>query len=181
MGDSTDCKAKNSNNQNCSANCIVLLKKDFVYCLIIFAIFFVLLLVLAFTNSPNAFDHFSFASTLTSIILSVIAIFMTLLNESKSDNIKSRIDASVEKVESVTDQLQKIALDVNSKFGQLEYMTSEINTQQKNLLIAINKAVSNTDEIRRQNNLISKTMTFDPTKEKEMGDGFQPYDDVTIL
>ena len=97
-----------SQNKECST----LIKRDFLYVVIILVIVSIAILASAFSNDQKAIDLFSFASTITSIILSVLAIFMTLISEYKNENTKTKIDMATNKIEQSTEH----ALSVQRKF-----------------------------------------------------------------
>lgn len=99
-----------SQNKECST----LIKRDFLYVVIILVIVSIAILASAFSNDQKAIDLFSFASTITSIILSVLAIFMTLISEYKNENTKTKIDMATNKIEQSTEQL----LSVQEKFDK---------------------------------------------------------------
>lgn len=69
--------------------CEKLLKKDIVYCFIIFFLFVVGLLTWKLGDNKTVFDQISFAGTVSSIILSVIAIFMTIASENKNTSMRN--------------------------------------------------------------------------------------------
>ena len=65
---------------------------------VIAGIIIVVLLALTFTNDKEAVNYFSFAGTLSSIILSVVAIFMTINSENESKDAKRQMDMSVQQL-----------------------------------------------------------------------------------
>ena len=67
----------------------------------------VVLLTLTFVNNENAVNYFSFAGTLSSIILSVVAIFMTINSENESKDAKTQLDRSIVKMEESTSAVKK--------------------------------------------------------------------------
>lgn len=52
-------------------------------------------------------QKFSFAGTVSSIILSVLAIIVTLVGEGNIDSIRQRIDSSTSDLKTVTDQIKE--------------------------------------------------------------------------
>ncbi|MEQ2930133.1 hypothetical protein AAAV48_14540 [Agathobaculum butyriciproducens] len=93
---------------NCSQKCRYLLKKDFIYMSVIAGIIIVVLLALTFTNDKEAVNYFSFAGTLSSIILSVVAIFMTINSENESKDAKRQMDMSVQQLKDTAASVEKL-------------------------------------------------------------------------
>lgn len=85
----------NFENKECSS----LIKRDFLYIVIILMIIGIGLVTKVFAEDQKAIDLVSFASTITSIILSILAIFMTLISEYKNENTKTKIDMATNKIE----------------------------------------------------------------------------------
>ena len=93
-------------------SCNRLLKRYFKYCVLILIILIILLITGKFGDNSQLLDYISFGSTLSSIILSILAIFMTMLAESKSDATKTRLENLTSLIEtaseSIKDQVEKI-------------------------------------------------------------------------
>ena len=87
------------------------MKKDFIYISVIAGMVIVVLLTLTFVNNENAVNYFSFAGTLSSIILSVVAIFMTINSENESKDAKTQLDRSIVKMEESTSAVKKASDD----------------------------------------------------------------------
>lgn len=81
--------------------CEKLLKKDIVYCFIIFFLFVVGLLTWKLGDNKTVFDQISFAGTVSSIILSVIAIASENKNTSMSGIIEKAKDSIVDADEDI--------------------------------------------------------------------------------
>lgn len=94
-------------DEKCTRKCIHMLKKDFLYMGVIASIAVVLLLTLTFATDGNAVNYFSFAGMLSSIILSVVAIFMTINSENESKEAKIQLDKSVAKMEATAQKLEE--------------------------------------------------------------------------
>lgn len=101
-GRETICK-----DENCGEGkqCKTVMAKDFVYMATIFAIVVVIAVSFAMYNDNTAVAYFSFAGTVTSIILSVIAIIMTIESERKSDNAKAQLDVAVQAMKEMNEEL----------------------------------------------------------------------------
>lgn len=111
----------------------VKLKLHLKYVIAICIIITMFTVVAATVTNDKFVDQISFASTITSIILSVIAIIVTLIGEMKSENTKDKL-VSVsdnlskfsETIESATDKLQDIS-DVNIKINKLDDIINRID------------------------------------------------------
>lgn len=113
-------------DEKCTRKCIHMLRKDFLYMGVIASIAVVLLLTLTFATDGNAVNYFSFAGMLSSIILSVVAIFMTINSENESKEAKIQLDKSVEKMEATA---QKIELDFSKWTQSNQLLLEELEKQ----------------------------------------------------
>lgn len=106
-------------DEKCTRKCIHMLRKDFLYMGVIASITVVLLLTLTFATDGNAVNYFSFAGMLSSIILSVVAIFMTINSENESKEAKIQLDKSVAKMEDTAQKLEEAAKEWKESNGSL--------------------------------------------------------------
>lgn len=79
-------------------------------------------------------DQVSFAGMISSIILSVIAIIMTIIGEAKTDNTKN-------KLEEVSENLIKVSEDINKSISNLSNV-SDINLRIDSLATILNETYS---------------------------------------
>lgn len=79
-----------------------------------------------FTNKVFV-DQISFASTITSIILSVIAIIMTIVGENKSENTKDKLINLSENLESIVIKIEKTTDEFNNISVRNQKMESKID------------------------------------------------------
>ena len=80
----------------CENKCRYVRKMEYLFAGIVIIVCCVSILTILLAGDSEAFTNFSFASTVASIILSVIAIFMTISGESKASTTKDKIDLTVE-------------------------------------------------------------------------------------
>lgn len=99
----------------------------------------VIFLIISFSfnllGNDNALELFSFASTLTSIILSVLAIMMTINSEEKNERIKASVESALVGIENSTCDLKGIAKNfdnISDRFNEVERMSSEIASNTRN-------------------------------------------------
>lgn len=88
----------------------------------------VLVIVWLFTscNEEGFFAHFSFASTVTSIILSVLAIFISVTGEFKTQTIRDRIDQEADEMITVTSRLESRMDDLSGQINVIAHNTDNI-------------------------------------------------------
>ena len=128
-----DCNKHCKDNEN--KKCFSLAKRD----LILLGGVIIALLTLAFGDNEIAFSHFSFAGTITSIVLSVLAIFMTIQSEAKNENVKSEINIAIDSLRKINEQLEN---NINSSISKL----NEINNNLDNKLNEINNKLDNLEK-----------------------------------
>lgn len=114
---SWDCNNKSNNK------CTELAQRDFFYISIIFALAIISILTITMGNSVEANNKFSFASTLVSIVLSVIAIIMTIISEYKNERSKNSIDFAVFTLETASNELKG---QTNKQIEELHSLNNEI-------------------------------------------------------
>lgn len=106
-------------------------KNQFNVCVCIIVIVnLVMICVWLFTaNADSNFaSHFSFASTVTSIILSVLAIFMSVTGESKTQTIRERIEQEADEITEVTEKLEKEISSISEKISIVVNNTDSIRS-----------------------------------------------------
>lgn len=135
-----------------SLDCNKLLKKDLTYCFIIFFLFSVCLLTWKFGDSDEILKQISFAGTVASIILSVIAIIMTISTETKNTNTvtiiekaRDEIKGSNENIKSFNQQLTNYNESVKSLFGSISDTLQTIQSTNEE----IKKTRDNIDKISK--------------------------------
>ena len=150
--------------------CEKLLKKDMVYCFIIFFLFVVGLLTWKLGDNKTVFDQISFAGTVSSIILSVIAIFMTIASENKNTSMSGIIekakDSIVDADEDIQNNTRKLSKSINknkkildafnqyfSKFDDLEKRITDLRSGVEEFRSILDKNTQNYNNI---NNRIEK-------------------------
>ncbi len=119
--------------------CEKLLKKDIVYCFIIFFLFVVGLLTWKLGDNRTVFDQISFAGTVSSIILSVIAIFMTIASENKNTSMSGIIEKAKDSIVDADEDIQN-----NTK------KLSKSITKNKKILDVINQHFCKFDDLEKR-------------------------------
>ncbi|APF23134.1 DUF948 domain-containing protein [Clostridium butyricum] len=92
-------------------------------------------------NNTDLSNQFAFGATLSGIILSVLAIMMTLIGEMKSDNTKDTLERVSKQIQKITDQ------NLTNVTANLNNVTDRINISTKRLenLDAFEKNIKNVD------------------------------------
>lgn len=86
----------------------------------------ILLIALAYYDIPNLVDKFSFALTLSSLLLAILAIFYTIISAHKQDSQFSKI------IEATT-TLNGSVRDINNAASSISLLTNDIPNQFKNI------------------------------------------------
>ena len=134
-------------DNDCDRKCVYLLKKDFIYMSIIAGIVIVILLTLTFAKDENAINYFPFAGTLSSIILSVVAIFMTINSENESKDAKTQLDRSIAKMEESTQAVEKASDDWKNTVTELQGRLDTVRVEIEDVLERIQKVADQNDQI----------------------------------
>ena len=131
--------------------CNELTKKDLRHVVIFFSTILIFIAVFLFTGDQSAMDYFSFASTITSIVLSVVAIIMTISSESKSEGVKHQIDKSVQELKDAAKTMQEYASGVDEQ----KKVFQEILENSKEILTVTHSMDTNIKNIDSQSKTLS--------------------------
>lgn len=169
---------KSTSKESCQQNsCIHIAKRNFWHMVVGFGIILCFIMVDLFVGNKDALNYFSFASTIASIILSVIAIIMTITSEQKSDNVKAAIDNSVRYLETSTEKISKYAenLELQSKtFQQTLQKSEETLKRTEDIRARIEELWEKTEELEKSVQDI-KTMS---TSKKDVAP--KAYEDTSL-
>lgn len=97
------------------------------YIVVISVILLVMGFVSASASETKFVSEFSFASTITSIILSVIAIWMSISGERTTNSIVNKIDDSMEHLLDTTKMAQKLNSEIINLFEQQKNFYKEMD------------------------------------------------------
>lgn len=142
-----------SRNCNCSIKqnecdmtyCESLKQHDLKCCILIMFICIVFICTLAFGNYKPVIEYISFAGTITSIILSVLAIMMTLLSEASSNDAKVKMDNHLNLVQDLSDK-------ADTQIKKIEELANVLSEKEANNEKIINKQ---NEMIRKQAELMN--------------------------
>lgn len=93
--------------------------KDLVYWIIMLILLNIFIITGRLSDNTTVLSYISFSGTLISIILAVIAIIYSYFQSSSFENMKTKLDDSVEKIQSATNDLESIS--------QLSELTNKVS------------------------------------------------------
>ena len=91
--------------------CYKLKEHDFKYGIGILLLLMIFICTLTLGNNNTVMDYISFAGTVSSLILSILAIMMTLLSESKVEETKTRLA-------NLVDMIGRASTDINKQVNK---------------------------------------------------------------
>ena len=112
--------SSNSITETACNSCKKIQNKDLFYLCVILGICLVVVFSFVFYSNQDAINLFSFASTLSSIILSVVAIFMSINGEKTQELHRNQIEHTANKLESTRVKLEENIETLNTKLDKLE-------------------------------------------------------------
>lgn len=105
------------------------------YAISYFLIALILLVALAYYDVPNLVDKLSFALTLSSLLLAILAIFYTIISANKQDSqftkiieATSKLGGSVEDINRAASSIAKLTRDVPQHFDSISTKIDEIQS-----------------------------------------------------
>ncbi len=104
-------QCNNTRESTCERKCRYVQDLRFWVTVIIAIVCCVAFLTISMAADASAFNMFSFASTVSSVILSVIAIFMTISGENASSTTKDKVDLTVGRLDSAIKEINKQRTD----------------------------------------------------------------------
>jgi len=109
----------------------------------------VLLISLAYFDVPQLVDKFSFALTLSSLLLSVLAIFYSIIASNKQDEqfvkvieANGKLKSSVEDIQSASNLISRLANDIPEHFNRLDGKLTDLSSAYSSMA---NENISNAE------------------------------------
>jgi hypothetical protein len=134
-------KKSGSTNAECRlSKKVVKLHRNYIAGILGFAI--IMLLTAKFGGPNNAiFEYLSFGSTITSLVLSILAIFVTV--QSSSDLYKqfARIDNATDTINSVSEQIEGTLSEIQKVEKDLSKVSQNISSQMENIVERIDEKI----------------------------------------
>lgn len=151
----TKCEKQENAEESCKRPCKPMMAKDYIYMLIIFGILIVVMMSFILYRDSSALNYFSFASTLSSIILSVIAIIMTINSEQRSEAAKSQLEQAAQAMAKMNDELNEKLMTIGRYSSSITENVEEFDLKLEDIL----NSARNTEALLGNN--INKN-DFDP-------------------
>lgn len=139
-------------------------KKDLIYWLIIVSINLVWILTCRFGNNSTVLNYFSFAATTVSIILAVIAIIYSFYVSAQSMTINDKLVFAADRIEGVTNILERTGLDISAASDNLSDIDSRIDELHE-LTMGLLNYVS--DRFKNSEIMLSSLMQLSPVNHQE--------------
>lgn len=136
-------KDNDTNNGNNSNECrlskkIIKIHRNYIAGFLGFAI--IMLLTAQFGRSYNAiYNYLSFASTITSLVLSILAIFVTVHSSADLYKQFTRIDSATETVQNASDKIGKTLTAIQNTETELKDTSNWVNSLMNNIVEEIEK------------------------------------------
>lgn len=104
-------------------------RKDIaLVCLICLIIILICIIIWALSTKANDqfVAEFSFAATISSIILSILAIIMSITGESRTAVLREKIEKEADAIEKATDEMKKLLQELERKIDSVHTDTDVI-------------------------------------------------------
>lgn len=142
----------NCSNRCEEGYCRKLVEHDFKYVMLLLFFIVVFICTLVLGNNDKVMEYISFAGTVSSLILSVLAIIMTMLSESKNEGTKANID-------SILSETQKSVSKINEFTNNIEEISKELH-EYRNDIQKINNIIyeisNKTEELKANFDLLKE-------------------------
>lgn len=106
--------SKNNHSDVCRSSCTHIVKHDLIYISIIGVLVIIILLTQVLYNNTEFGEQLNFAGTISSIILSVLAIMMTINGENKQELTKGSLDKSTATISQASEKLGEYIKNIES-------------------------------------------------------------------
>lgn len=117
-------------NWNCNDDdkkkCTALATRDLVYICITFIFIIIFLMTITMGCSSLSNQLFSFAATLVSIVLSILAIIMTIYSEYKNERAANSLSLAINTIETVSRNLRE---QTDAQIKELKDLNKEIRKE----------------------------------------------------
>lgn len=135
--------------------CHRLKEHDYKFCMVILFFVIVFVCTISMGNNDEVSKLLSFAGTLSSIILSVLAIILTLLADKKAEYERLKTDTLVSRMESYANQIQESlskAQSIVEKLTGLEEKVNDVLEKEKDLIRVQKEIKADLAEYRKSTN-----------------------------
>lgn len=125
--------------------------RDYKWIIVLLIVIIVFLTSLYWGDNQYFAEKISFAGTLSSIILSVLAIIMTIHAEDKNDASKAQIESTKILIENAKNSIEKANNDMQGKINIITDLGNLVTTLEgtiKNIESCVNVIKDNTEQIK---------------------------------
>lgn len=112
-------------------------KKASTYIIVIFITVYIHDLIIKTSNDTTFVNNFNFAATITSIILSVVAIFYTLIEGSQGKAIQANIANAADEIKKSVDELKEVSKNMKDMKKHIDKLEENIKQSNSELAYSI--------------------------------------------
>ena len=132
------CYKGKENEECCNARVREALRnRTYSFVLILGIALMIIALVIKTSNDAVFVNQVSFASTITSIILSVIAIWMSITGERSTNEIKTKVSESVDRLIKASSESDKLVADLSNMLSGQNESYNKIKGQMESILLEV--------------------------------------------
>ena len=137
------------------------LKIHMIYCLIIATIFIVGLVTIVGYNNDSLSNQVAFASTISGAILSVLAIIITIIGETKSDNTKDKLLNISDKLDNTVGTIDEAVKRIDNSTNNFNDLNKEIENKIEGLNISFKEVSGKISEYANNDQKLNSQLNVD--------------------
>lgn len=115
-------------------------------------------IVLATSNQNEFVNQISFASTITSIILSVIAIWMSISGERSTNDIRMSIAESTERLSGTTKEIESLNSNYKETMDKQLIQLTNVQEQLTNIIHSVDNVGEQVARMQEKNTIVSDSI-----------------------
>jgi hypothetical protein len=142
--------------------------KDYNYWLFILVLLLVASSTSQFGNNTAVLNYVSFAGTITSIILAVVAIIYSFFQNFANTSLNQKLIESADKIE-------KVINTVDESFEDINKSTAKIDSYTKSIGDATNKIDASTEKTQEMIQIIENTIDLFTTTSSKLSEDFKTF------
>ena len=134
------------------------LKLPFIYVVVICFIICIGTIIIAAHNQESFVSQVSFAGTITSIVLSVIAIWMSISGERSTNDIRIKIAESTERLSDTTKNVEILNKNYENTMDTQLNELKKVQEQLTKVIFSINSVGEQVSHLQEKSSIISTTI-----------------------
>lgn len=134
------------------------LKLHFIYVVVICFIICIGTIIIAAHNQESFVSQVSFAGTITSIVLSVIAIWMSISGERSTNDIRIKIAESTERLSDTTKNVEILNKNYENTMDTQLNELKKVQEQLTKVIFSINSVGEQVSHLQEKSSIISTTI-----------------------